>query len=979
MYHIGLDLGSTTIKYVVLDENQKIIKKDYLRHMSFVAKYAKEILTKLKEELGDECYLSFSGSASLGLAKECEVNFVQEVYSEKLACDILAPNTDVIIELGGEDAKIVFLSNGLEVRMNGSCAGGTGSFIDQMALLLDLKTDQMNDYAKRATKKYTIASRCGVFAKSDIQPLINQGATKEDLAKSIFYAICNQTIGGLAQGRKIAGNILYLGGPLTFNPVLRECFDEMLKLKGTSPEDALYYVAYGAALGATKTISLTNVIIKLDEYQKKASYNYNKPLFNNKEEFDLFIKRHEKAQIKTKDISTYKGDSYLGIDSGSTTIKMVLVDEDNNILTSLYEQNKGDAIWVIRKALIDIYQKYPNIKIKAAATTGYGEELIKQAFNVDYGIVETIAHYTGAKAFMNDVDFIIDIGGQDMKCFKIKNGVIDNIFLNESCSSGCGSFLQTFANALGYETNEFATLGLFGDKPVDLGSRCTVFMNSLVKQAQKDGASIENISAGLSMSVVKNALYKVIRIANPADLGKHVVVQGGTFLNNAVLRAFEQETGLEVIRPNIAGLMGAYGASLYAKNMALKENKTSSLLLDLDGLLNFQTEVNETRCGGCPNNCRLSIHTFMGTNTARRFIAGNKCEKPVTNKNSNKELNMYEIKRSLLEKYRSYEQGVAPYGTIGIPMVLNMFDLLPFWYTVFTEIGFHVITSQDTTTKMYQQGQSSIPSDTVCYPAKLVHGHIMNLLDLDTKVIFYPAMTRNVDEHLGDKNFNCPVVAYYPEVIKVNMDILKEQQIRYISPYIGIDQVSFPKKFHEELLKYYPTISYGKVKKAIEKGWQEYKSFKQQLDVECDRILQYAKDHNLEVIVLAGRPYHLDKKINHEIDKLIVSLGACVVTEEAIARKSIKAPTSIINQWTYHSRLYAAANYVAKTPHMNLIQLVSFGCGLDAITTDEVKEILERSDKIYTQIKIDEITNLGAAKIRIRSLLSVLGDQNEKK
>ena len=971
MYSVGLDIGSTTIKYVVMDENNKIIKSNYLRHMSFAASKAKEVLSEIKSLYGNECYLSISGSAALGLAEYCNVNFVQEVYSEKIACDKISPNTDVIIELGGEDAKIVFISNGLEVRMNGSCAGGTGSFIDQMALLLDVDLETLNDLASKANKIYPIASRCGVFAKSDIQPLINQGALKEDLAKSIFYAICNQTIGGLAQGREIKGNVLYLGGPLTFNSELRHCFNKTLKLEGVCPENSLYFVAIGAAYSKDKIVKLDNIIELLDKYQKESTYNFNSPLFNNEEEYNEFIERHNKANVEIKDISKYQGNAYLGVDSGSTTVKIILIDEKNNILLSIYEPNNGQGVDLIKKTLIDIYEKYPNIKLKAAAATGYGEQLMKNAFTMDFGIVETIAHYTSASYFMPNVDFIIDIGGQDMKCFKIKNKTIDNIFLNESCSSGCGSFLQTFANALGYDVKEFANLGLFGDKPVDLGSRCTVFMNSLVKQAQKDGATIENISAGLSMSVVKNALYKVIRIADPKDLGENVVVQGGTFYNNAVLRAFEKETNLKVIRPNIAGLMGAYGAALYAKDH-IKDKKNK--LISYDDLKNMEIKITNVRCQGCSNNCSLSINNF-GEN--RRYISGNKCEKPITNKKSSKELNLFEIKRELLKKYRSNEiNDINENNTIGIPMVLNMFDLLPFWYTVFTDLGFNVVTSDDSSQKLFIKGQSTIPSDTICYPAKLVHGHIRNLVKKGIKTIFYPAMTKNIDESLGDKNFNCPVVAYYPEVIKVNMNTLKD--INYLSPYIGIDQKEFPKKLFESIKSLDSNMKQKDVIKAVNHGWLEYHNFKKKLDVECDRIIKVANEENKHIIVLAGRPYHIDSNIDHEIDKLIVELGACVLTEEVIARKSEKKQTAVINQWTYHARLYAAANYVSKYSNMDLIQLVSFGCGLDAVTTDEVKEILERSNKIYTQIKIDEITNLGAAKIRIRSLLSVVGDNNEK-
>lgn len=971
MYRIGLDIGSTTIKYVVLNEKDEIVKKGYNRHMSFVTKKAKEILTEIKNEFGDECYLSFSGSAAIGLADYARVNFVQEVYSEKIACDKLAPETDIIIELGGEDAKIVFLTNGLEVRMNGSCAGGTGAFIDQMALLLDVSVEKMNDLAKKAVKTYPIASRCGVFAKSDIQPLINQGATKEDLSKSIYYAICNQTVGGLAQGREIKGNLLYLGGPLTFNSELRDCFDKTLNLTGNCPENSLYYVAIGAAFSDSESVSLEEVIGELKKYQKAVTYNYNEPLFESEDELNEFLTRHEKATVKTVDINSYKGNAYLGVDSGSTTIKFVLVDEDNNILWQLYERNNGQIVELLRKTLIDFYEKYPDIKIRASASTGYGEQLVKNAFDIDFGIVETIAHYTSASYFMPNVEFIIDIGGQDMKCFKIRNGAIDNIFLNESCSSGCGSFIQTFANALGYDVVEFAKLGLFGDKPVDLGSRCTVFMNSLVKQAQKDGASIENISAGLSMSVVKNALYKVIRVSSPDELGKHIVVQGGTFYNNAVLRAFEKETGLEVIRPNIAGLMGAYGAALYAKQR-IGDRETK--LISYEKLQTMELSSVNIRCNGCQNKCMLTIHNF---GDGRKYILGNKCDKPVTNKTSDKTFNMFQIKRDLLGRYRNSNNPDARHGTIGIPMVLNMFDLLPFWYKLFTELGFNVVTSSDSSQELYLKGQTTISSDTVCFPAKLVHGHIVDLIDNDVKTIFYPAMTKNVDEGLGDKNFNCPIVAYYPDVIKINVQRIKDDNILYLAPYLGIDQKEFPTKLYEYLSIYF-NVNKKDVSVAVDKAWEEYENFKKELDVECDRILADAKKNNKQVIVLAGRPYHIDAKVDHEIDKLIVNLGAYVVTEESIARKSKKEDTSIINQWTYHARLYAAAQYVARHKNLNLVQLVSFGCGLDAVTTDEVKEILERKNKIYTQLKIDEITNLGAARIRIRSLLGVVGDKDEK-
>ena len=968
MNSIGLDIGSTTIKYVVMNEENIILKKDYLRHNANVGLKAEEILSSLMSEFGNNCFLTITGSASMGIAKYCKIPFIQEVYSEKIAVDKFMPNTDVIIELGGEDAKIIFISNGLEVRMNGTCAGGTGSFIDQMASLLDLNNFELNDYASRATKIYQIASRCGVFAKSDIQPLINQGALKEDLAKSIYYAICNQTIGGLAQGREIKGKILYLGGPLTFNNELRNCFDSTLKLQGVCPENSLYYVAIGAALTRQSVVNLKDVITLLKEYQLKSNYNFSEALFNNEKEYQEFNERHQKNFINTNDINLYTGNAYLGIDSGSTTIKIVLIDEDNNLLFSKYVSNKGQIVEVIKNTLLDIYEKYPHISIKASASTGYGEQLVKNAFQCDFGVVETIAHYTGASYFMPNVDFIIDIGGQDIKCFKIKNGSIDSIFLNESCSSGCGSFLQTFANTLGYEIEDFAKIGLFAEKPVDLGSRCTVFMNSLVKEAQKSGATIDSISAGLSKSVVKNALYKVIRIANLEELGKNIVVQGGTFLNDSVLRAFEQETKLNVVRPNIAGLMGAFGAALFAKN---KINNKNTKLISYEDLKKINVTVKNTRCNGCSNNCKLTINDF---GIGRRYISGNNCEKPITNKSQSNNYNLYEIKRNLMMKYRQ-NKVVENKQNIGIPLVLNNYDLLPFWYTVFTTLGFNVVVSSNSTQKLYLKGQSSIPSDTICYPAKLVHGHIIDLKEQGVDTIFYPTMTKNIDEGLGDKNFNCPVVAYYPEVIKVNMDILKE--IDYFSPCIGIDQSHFTKKFYNILKSKYSNIKYRDLIHAINKGFEEYRSFQTKLDIETQRIIDEANLQNKQIIVLAGRPYHLDGKICHEIDKLIISLGAFVVSEESIARRSFKQNTSIINQWTYHSRLYAAANYIKDYPNMNMIQLVSFGCGIDAITTDEVKEILERNKKIYTQIKIDEMTNLGAAKIRIRSLLSVVGDNYE--
>ena len=736
---VGLDVGSTTIKCVVLNENDDIVYSSYERHFSKIVEKTVELLEKLKNDVikGEKCQLMISGSAGMGMAQCNQIGFTQEVFATKIACDRLNPDVDVVIELGGEDAKILFISNRLEVRMNGSCAGGTGAFIDQMATLLNCDASKLNEYATNATRSYTIASRCGVFAKTDIQPLLNQGAKKEDIALSIFYAIVNQTIAGLAQGRPISGNVLYLGGPLTFLSNLRKCFDKVLKLEGKCPDNSLYYVALGAAFNASDEVDLNETIDKLKNYSSNTSFAYIEPLFKDEDDYLSFKQRHDLDYIPSVDINNYKGNAYLGIDAGSTTLKCVLIDEDGNILLEDYRSNNGNPIVLIKDFLINLYTRYPDVKIIGSGCTGYGEDITKNAFNIDEGIVETIAHLTSAKHFKKDVDFIIDIGGQDMKCFKIRNGIIDNIFLNEACSSGCGSFLQTFATNLGYDIADFAKLALFADKPVDLGSRCTVFMNSSVKQAQKDGASIENISAGLAISVVKNALYKVIRCASVEDLGKNIVVQGGTFYNDAVLRAFEKELNVNVIRPNIAGLMGAYGVALYVKN----KNYQKSNILTLDDLLNFEHKVNNINCGLCENHCQLTVNTF---NDNRKFISGNRCERPITKKVKTK-LNMYDVKREKLKQFTSLK-GTKDI-TVGLPMGLNMYELLPFWSVFFNTLGFNVVTSDYSNRMTYLRGQNSIPSDTVCFPAKLMHGHIEELIAKNVDVIFYPCMSYNIDEH----------------------------------------------------------------------------------------------------------------------------------------------------------------------------------------------------------------------------------------
>ena len=970
---VGLDIGSTTIKCVVLNDADQIIYSTYERHFSHILEKGKALLEKVAAEyLPDgRAYLAISGSAGMGLADSCKVPFVQEVFATRVAANRLAPGTDCIIELGGEDAKILFLTNGTEVRMNGSCAGGTGAFIDQMATLLKMGADEMDKAAQGATRTYTIASRCGVFAKSDIQPLINQGAQAGDIAASIYQAVVNQTIAGLAQGRPIKGNILYLGGPLTFAKTLRESFDRTLGVTGTLPENSLLFVAMGAAFYADEESDLREVAKRLDDYSATATYVSLPPLFANKQAYEEFHARHLKATVPCLPFGADCGPVHIGIDSGSTTIKLVVIDNDANILFESYRPNLGNPIPLVKETLLKLYQEHPGLHIASVTTTGYGEELVKNAFHCDRGLVETVAHFTAAKHFLPDVDFIIDIGGQDMKCFKIEDGAISNIFLNEACSSGCGSFLQTFAQALGYDVKEFAALGLFADKPVDLGSRCTVFMNSSVKQAQKDGASIENISAGLSISVVKNALYKVIRASSPEELGRNIVVQGGTFYNEAVLRAFEKEMGVNVIRPDIAGLMGAYGAALYGKSRA-GENAHSTVLTEAE-LEAFSQKVNTVQCNGCGNHCQLTVNVFAD---GKRFISGNRCDKPVTGKANNEDLDLYAYKLKLLDDYRKAAAPASPRAKIGIPLCLNMYELLPFWHTLFTKLGFEVVVSPCSNRKLYQSGQATIPSDTACFPAKLTHGHIRWLCEQGVDAIFYPCMSYNLDEHLGDNHYNCPVVAYYPEVLEGNCPELNAT--KFIYDYFNLERrKDFYKKFQQALDKYFPGLGKKAVHEAIDAAYDEYARHMQQLRDKGTEIIAAARKEGKHIVVLAGRPYHVDPEVNHGINQLIIRQGAAVVSEDSVSWHEQKFQTAVLNQWTYHSRLYAAAKYCTEQPDMDLVQLVSFGCGLDAVTTDETREILQAGGKLYTQLKIDEITNLGAVNIRLRSLFAALEERKE--
>ena len=970
---IGLDIGSTTIKCVVLDENDSILYKTYERHHSHILEKAEEIIDRLNKEYvhDSDVILAISGSAGMGLADKCHIPFVQEVYATRVAASKLSPDTDCIIELGGEDAKILFLKNGIEVRMNGSCAGGTGAFIDQMATLLQMQSDEMDEEALQAERIYTIASRCGVFAKSDVQPLINQGAKTSDIAASIYQAVVNQTIAGLAQGRVIKGNILYLGGPLTFSKCLRNSFDKTLNLKGTLPENSLLYVALGAAYYADEKVNLKEALEKLQEYGKHSEYAGLPALFQSRDEYWKFHNRHMKASVKR---AQFKDGVrvHIGIDSGSTTIKMVIMDDECNILHTWYKPNNGNPVPMILHELIDVYEKYPRIEIASVTTTGYGEELIKHAFKCDLGVVETVAHFTAAKYFLPEVDFIIDIGGQDMKCFKITDGAISDIILNEACSSGCGSFLQTFAKALGYNVEDFARLGLEGRKPVDLGSRCTVFMNSSVKQAQKDGASIEDISAGLSISVVKNALYKVIRCASPEELGKHIVVQGGTFYNEAVLRAFEKEMGVEVVRPDIAGLMGAFGAALYGKKHIGDNHK--STFLNYQELKNFSQKTSTVTCQGCGNHCLLTINLFAD---GQRYISGNRCDKPVTGIATSDDLNLYAYKLSLLKSYANKE-GEGNKGTIGIPLVLNMYELLPFWHTFWTSLGYKVKVSPISSHKLYQEGQATIPSDTACYPAKLSHGHINALAKENVDAIFYPCMSYNFDEKAGDNHYNCPVVAYYPEVLKDNCREL--ENIPFIFDFIDLsNRDEFIKRYPLMLQKHFPNLKTDDIVEAIHAAYKEYDVHMEDIRKKGKEIIEKARKENKHIIVLAGRPYHVDPEVNHGIDKLITRLGAAVITEDSISYLTPKFKTTVLNQWTYHSRLYSAAKYCIEHEDIDLVQLVSFGCGLDAITTDETREILQSGNKLYTQLKIDEITNLGTVTIRLRSLFAALAERKMDK
>ncbi|MBQ4044466.1 MAG: 2-hydroxyacyl-CoA dehydratase [Clostridia bacterium] len=976
---VGIDIGSTTAKLVVVRDGTPVFRK-YERHFSYVRKKAYEMLTEAAPYIGEEeITVAISGSAGLGIAQAAGIPFVQEVFATGETVRALEPDASAVIELGGEDAKILFLRGGTDQRMNGTCAGGTGAFIDQMATLLNITPDELDEASLRANRIYPIASRCGVFAKTDIQPLLNQGASVDDIAASIYQAVVNQTITGLAQGRRIEGKVMFLGGPLFYNKGLRLRFKETLHLSDENavfPEYALYPVAMGAAIYALRSdfsSTLPDILARIrDAAQEKSEVQSLPPLFSSREEYADFSARHARAFVPMSDPASYSGGAYLGIDCGSTTTKLVLMDEQCGILYSYYNSNRGNPVEIVRQQLGEIYRLCgERIRIRAAAVTGYGEELIRHAFSLDFGIVETIAHFTAAKHFQPDVDFILDIGGQYIMCFKVKNNAIDSILLNEACSSGCGSFIETFARAMGYEIAPFARLGLFAQRPVDLGSRCTVFMNSSVKQAQKDGASVEDISAGLSISVVKNAIYKVIRAGDASELGQNIVVQGGTFQNDAVLRSFETELGRHVIRPTIAGLMGAFGAALYAKSAG----KDASSLLSPEALAVFSHTSKSVICQKCTNHCHLTVNTFAG---GARYISGNKCDRGGMSGESAAHLpNLHEKKRELLSAVR--EKGAsaeATRGTIGLPLALGMYELAPLWTEIFTKLGFRVLLSDFSTRATYLRGQYSIPSDTACYPAKIMHGHMEDLLAAGADAIFYPSLTYNVNEHAARNHYNCPVVAYYSELLSSNMEALAGTT--FLFPYLNVNSEKMLVKGLREMFaeKMHIDIPAAAMKTAVKAGFAAYRAHMQAvLDAGSDAIA-FARENGRRIMILAGRPYHIDPEISHGIDRLAASLGFVVLTEDSL-RVPLPDDIRVLNQWTYHSRLYAAARYAGENPDVSLVQLVSFGCGIDAVTTDEVRRILEDAGALYTQIKIDEITNLGAVNIRLRSLLGALEMQKK--
>ena len=1010
---LGIDVGSTTVKLAVLDKDNQLLYGNYQRHHADIRATIAEVIAQARQDFPtQEMSIAITGSGGLLLSQWLDLPFVQEVVASKTAVQTFIPATNVAIELGGEDAKIIYFDHGIEQRMNGTCAGGTGAFIDQMATLLNTDAGGLNTLAEGSRIIYPIASRCGVFAKSDVQPLLNEGARKEDIAASIFQSVVTQTISGLACGRPIRGNVAFLGGPLQYLPQLRKRFVETLDLAPENiirPDNAHLFVACGAAIAGAGGMQLTLAevdrrLVALGDTQGSEVVRL-APLFANEQEYEDFKARHAKDAAPRGDLDSYRGPVFLGIDAGSTTLKSALIGRDGEILRSWYANNRGDVIGAAKVMLQDFYAAFPRdevsgeplVYISHATITGYGEGLLLQALGADSGEIETVAHLTGARQMLPDVEFILDIGGQDMKCLRVKDGVIEHIMLNEACSSGCGSFIEAFSASLGLEVKDFAQEAIRAKSPVDLGSRCTVFMNSRVKQAQKEGATVGDISAGLSYSVIKNALFKVIKIRDTKELGEHVIVQGGTFLNDAVLRAFENLAGHDAVRPDIAGLMGAYGAALLARDRANEVARSAggaypqSTLLDQQALEALQVVHHNTRCKGCSNACLLTINDFgkdPATGKRRRFVTGNRCERGAGVKaEASKIPNLFDYKHKRLFDYEPLAPQDAPCGTVGIPRALNMYENYPFWFTFFTKLGFRVVVSDPSRKKTYEAGIESMPSESVCYPAKLSHGHIMNLASKNVDFIFMPCVKyeRQEDATAGN-HYNCPIVCSYPEALRLNIEEISSGRIEFLDPFLPYDNKDMlPRRLYEELVDKRPHAwadagrvapSMEQFVAAVDAAWEEDRAFKSDMRRKGEETLKWMDETGTHGIVLAGRPYHIDPEINHAIPQMLTGFGLAVLTEDSVAHLGkIDRRIRVVDQWMYHTRLYAAAKFVTTRSNVDLIQLNSFGCGLDAITTDQVQEILEGSGKVYTVLKIDEVSNLGAARIRVRSLLAALKDK----
>jgi len=990
MHKLGIDIGSTTVKLTLLDGVGELVFSRYQRHFSDIQQTLRELFQAASEEFTNVQFVAcITGSGGLTISQWIGVPFVQEVVAAAKTVAVVAPQTDVAIEIGGEDAKIIYFTGGIEQRMNGICAGGTGSFVDQMASLLQTDASGLNKLAENHKVIHPIAARCGVFAKSDIQPLINEGAAREDLAASIFQAVASQTISGLAQGKPIRGNVAFLGGPLHFLPQLRERFIASLNLGEDNvivPENSHLFAAWGAALSASGDAFNFEQLLHNLENNKVISHEIARMdrLFEDEAQLDAFKKRHEKATLPRRDFASYSGQCFIGIDAGSTTTKLAVISEDGELLHSHYGSNEGSPLRMITKALKEIYSKMPaGATIGGACATGYGEYLARAAFNIDYGEIETVAHYKAAAFFEPNVDFILDIGGQDMKSMRIKNGVIDNVLLNEACSAGCGSFIETFAKSLNMDIPSFADIALFAKNPIDLGSRCTVFMNSRVKQAQKEGAEVADISAGLSYAVIKNALQKVIKITDPSEMGEKIVVQGGTFYNNSVLRAFEKIAGCEVLRPDIAGLMGAFGAALVAREQVQgiagdAGNDSKSGILDLAELEALQIDSSMARCGICENNCMLTINKFGG---GRVFISGNRCERPLGKQTSDapRGQDLYQYKYERIFDYSPLPVEEAHRGKVGIVRALNLYENYPFWHTFFTHLGYEVVLSPPSSRAVYEKGLESMPSESVCYPAKLAHGHVAELINAGVTNIFYPSVVYEKREYNEPSDcFNCPIVVSYPEVLRTNVDEIETLGITFRNPFLNMDD---NKSMIRELQREFANIPKAEIAQAVKLAYAEAERVKTDIREKGEEMLAQVVSTGDYAIVLAGRPYHLDPEINHGISKMIADFGVTVLTEDAIshlANAHINGPLNVRDQWVYHSRLYAAATYVAESPHLELVQLNSFGCGLDAVSTDEVQEILEGAGKIFTCLKIDEVNNLGSARIRIRSLFAALEERKKR-